>query len=397
MKSKNLLLITNSYPNQNWDVPTCAFVKDFVDSIKDDFNKIYIISPTPYFPKVLSNIQIVPYFFRQQAFFEDYKYDNVEVYFPKYLSLPFKYFRERNWDFAYRVSKKCIERNNIDFDLIHAHFTWVSWYVWIKVKKDYKKTLVVTGHWFDVYDLPFKNNFWKEKISYILDNADIITTVSKSNESYLKKLTNKGIEVIENWYDNKIFYKKEIWRKELNIMHDKKIILTVWRLVKIKNQKSLIYTCKELLKKREDFIMYIIWDWPLKSNLQSLINKNHLQSYIKLLWSKPHSDIPKYMNIADLFILPSYSESFGVVTIESLACWTPVISTINGWSEEIITSDDYGYLLKDPEDYKELANLIDKWLNKNWDEKAITTYAKENYTYDNLRKIYIKIYKDLIW
>ncbi len=393
---KNLLIITAWFPSENWDIPSTTFVKDYVDSIKFDFDKISIISPTPYFPKFLSKIDKIPHFFRQQSLFEDYSYDNVEIYFPKYLTVPIKFFREKNGDFAYKVSKKCIEKNNIKFDLIHSHFTWVSWYVWVKLKNDYNKKLVTTGHWFDVYDLPFKNNFWKEKISYVLDNSDVITTVSKSNESYLKKLTDKDIKVIENWYDNNIFYKQDIDRKDLNINHDKKIILTVWRLVKIKNQKSLIYACKELIKKREDYIFYIIWDWELKNELQQEIDDNNLQDYIKLLWAKPHDNIPKYMNMADLFLLPSYSESFWVVNIEALACWTPVISTVNGWSEEIIIDDDYWYLLEGPDDYIWLLKLIDKWLDKNWDEEKIINYAKYNYSYDRIWKKYLEIYNDLI-
>jgi teichuronic acid biosynthesis glycosyltransferase TuaC len=58
-----------------------------------------------------------------------------------------------------------------------------------------------------------------------------------------------------------------------------------------------------------------------------------------------------------MFVLPSLSESFGVVQLEAMACRKPVVATYNGGSEEIITSEEYG-LLCQPANPKELAEKI---------------------------------------
>ncbi len=76
------------------------------------------------------------------------------------------------------------------------------------------------------------------------------------------------------------------------------------------------------------------------------------------------------MNACDLFVLPSISESFGVVQIEALACGKPVVATRNGGSEEVITSDDYG-LLVDPANPNELREKIIEAPDKDWDREKI--------------------------
>jgi len=80
------------------------------------------------------------------------------------------------------------------------------------------------------------------------------------------------------------------------------------------------------------------------------------------------------MNACDLFVLPSISESFGVVQIEALACGKPVVATRNGGSEEVITSDDYG-LLVDPANPNELREKIIEAPDKDWDREKILVYV----------------------
>ena len=76
---------------------------------------------------------------------------------------------------------KIIQKEKIEFDLIHAHFIYPSGYVGAKLKERYDKPLIITGHGHDVYDLPFRDAEWNAKIKGILNKADHIITVSKSN------------------------------------------------------------------------------------------------------------------------------------------------------------------------------------------------------------------------
>jgi len=388
-KKRNLLVLTPCYPDSQWLVIWDPFVKTKVDLISENFDKVYIFSPRPYW------LEFLAYFFDIKPKLKNYKYKNIEIFYPNFFHLPIKYFREKIWSNQFKVVDDLIQKLNLKFDIIHSHFIWPSGYVWKKIKEKYGNKLIITGHWYDVYELPFRNSYWNNRIKDILRKADFITTVSKTNRSKLKKLWFSNIKIIPNWYNEDDFFyienKKQL-RLELNIKDNKKILLSVWNLVKQKNHKLLILACKELLKVRNDFICYIIWEWVLKKDLEKLINKNNLQNYVKLLWRKNHKDIAKYINISDLFILPSISESFWVVQVEAMACGVPVIATVNWWSEEIIKDNNLGFLLENNNDYKWLSDLINKWLEKKWEKDLIINYVKNNFSKKIIEKKYLEIY-----
>ena len=74
-------------------------------------------------------------------------------------------------------------------------------------------------------------------------------------------------------------------------------------------------------------------------------------------------DVEDIIPSCDLLVLPSFTESFGLVLIEALACGKPVIGSNVGGIKEIIT-EDVGLLI-DPNDSTDLANAIDRILTDN--------------------------------
>jgi glycosyltransferase involved in cell wall biosynthesis len=93
-------------------------------------------------------------------------------------------------------------------------------------------------------------------------------------------------------------------------------------------------------------------------------------------------------------VLPSYYEGNPTVLFESLACGIPFIGSKNGGMHEIISSDDYGFILNDPNNYIELAKLLNITLNKKWNYKKIIKYSK-NFSASNIAKKILKIYMEL--
>lgn len=385
MKNKNLLILCPSFPDSNNILYWWIFVKEYVKNIHKHFDNIYVFSSVPF----------LFWFTKKEKLCRDYSYDNIKVFYPRFFHLPIKYFREKIWDNQFRVTNKFIIKESIKFNMIHSHFIWPSWYVWMKLKEKYNKKLIITGHWYDVYDLPFENDYWSNKIKIILSKADEIITVSKSNLVKLNKLWFENIKIISNWYNSKNFYYiKDKFRikSNLNINHEKKIILTVWNLVWVKNQKALILACNELVKNREDFICYIIWDWVLKKDLQNLIDKNNLDGYVKLLWRKWHKDISMYMNISDVFVLPSFSEWNPTVVFEALACWLPVIWSNSAWGlPEIINTLSYWLILENPNNYIDLKVLLEKSFLIKYNKEKIINYSWQ-FDWDIIWKKYLKIY-----
>jgi len=352
-----ILILTNNFPNQNHYGNT--FVKSLVDRIAKVYDKVYVISAVPYFPrwaKVFLNNSNKPSYD-----FKNYCYENVEVYYPKFFTLPLESFRKKSGDNAAKSVIKCITQNNIEYDIIHSHFAWISGYIGMKLKEKSGKRHVLTAHGFDVYLLPFKNEFWKNQMRKVYGSADSLITVSNSNAEKLKELGYDS-KVIPNAFSEKF-------------EEPKKIILNIGNLVKIKNQINLINAANILKDKRTDFLIYVIGGGPEYKRLDKRINELRLNEYVKLTGPKANDEVAALLNKSDLLVISSYSESFGVTAIESLACGVPVVATINGGSEELILQNENGLLIKNPEDYEAMAKAIDTALNINWDKLKIKMYS----------------------
>ena len=100
-------------------------------------------------------------------------------------------------------------------------------------------------------------------------------------------------------------------------------------------------------------LLYYLWEISL--NVESKVENENI-SDVRFLGSR--SDVENIIPGCDVLVLPSFSESFGLVLIEALACGKPVIGSNVGGISEIIT-DDVGLLI-DPNDSSTLARAIDK-------------------------------------
>jgi len=295
--------------------------------------------------------------------------------------------------------KKYIETNNIEFDLIHAHFTWPSGYAGAKLKERFGVPLVITAHGYDVYDVPFRCKSWFDKIKFALDSADHIITVSKSNFQVLTEKLDVSIgklSVISNGFDSKLFRPMDKFeaRLKLGIPQDKKVLLNVANLVPVKGQKYLIESMKKIARVEDNVVLYIIGDGPLRKELETQIRRLNLEGTVRIVGARPHSEIPLWMNAADLFVLPSLSEGNPTVMFEALGVGLPFVGTTVGGVPEIITSEDYG-LLCPPKDPECLAEKILIALEKDWDREKIRKYA-ERFTWDSIVKKVLGVYSEVL-
>lgn len=382
--NKNLLIVCHSYR---------SFQKDMVEAMSKHFKNVYILV------RLNPIYNIIPIESLKTKTIK-YKIDltnkpsNIIIIPTNVFYLPFRFSQNNLGNNHFKAVDKQIQKYGVKFDLIHAHFTWSSGYVAAKLKEKYKVPAVVTAHGFDIYDLPFRDDEWKTKIEYVLNTADCIITVSNSNLRCIEKLdVDTPVKVISNGFNDKIFrpMNSEECRKNLNLPINKKIILTAGNLVEVKGHKYLIEAMREVINHKKNVLCIIIGSGKLKNKMENQISKCGLKDYIKLVGWEQHSKIPIWMNACDLFVLPSLRESFGVVQIEAMSCGKPVVATCNGGSEEIIISDNYGFLIP-PGNSKELGKSILRSLDKTWDENKIRSYA-EQFAWDKIINEIIDIYE----
>jgi len=379
--NKNLLVITPSYPDLNNVYIGGKFVKEQINIIKIFFNKIYIISPQPH------GVKTRLYINRQ------YCYDNVYVYYPRFVHIPITVYREKLGINFLKAINKILKGHDIYFDLIHAHFTWPSGYAASLLKEVYGYVkFVLTVH-------EDRNWFIKEYSSNDISiystwkKADAIIRVNKADTHLLQKI-NSNTYYIPNGYNPQKIYpmNKQLARKKLNIPTNKHILFTVGKIEKRKGYHILVRALDVLINKhRHKNIFCIIGgEGPYKKQLKSLIKKYDLKQYIWLSGFIEDAKLNFYYNAADIFVLPSYSEGNPTVMFEALGAGIPFVGTAVGGVPEIIISDEYGYLTK-PGDYVDLANKIIQALEKKWNRDKIVEYAKR-FTWQNIGYKIMEIY-----
>ncbi len=380
-REQNLLIIASAYPGRDESLMG-LFIKYQVAELKQYFKKVIVIAP------IFRSFG----FLKKDRICHDYTYDNIEVYYPRCIYIPIFWLSRVLIDNRLLVVEQIIEKYHIQFDIIHAHFTWPSGYIGVRLKENYGKPVVITihenGDWFDQevgMNHPLINIAWS--------SADALIRVNKKDVSVLKRYNEQAYSIPNGFSPAFHPIDTSIARERLGLPEDAKIIFTLGGLFKRKGFNYLIDAMEQVCSQRDSALCFIGGTGPERRSLQGQIDRLGLGEKVKLLGSLPGDQLTLWMNACDLFVLPSLSESFGVVQIEAMACGKPVVSARNRGSEEVIASDDYG-LLVEPANPDDLAEKILVALDREWNREAILTYA-ERFTWENVVKEILKLYAQL--
>ena len=389
LKDKNILYIVHNYN---------TFQKDPIEEAAKHFKRVYVLVRYKPISKIVNLIPINWLKKFEDSYVIDLRDlpDNVEVIKTPVWYLPYGIFYKWAGKSHYRSVEKIIKKFDIKFDLIHSHFIWTAGYVGMKLKQKYNKPLTITAHGYDIYDIPFQSNAWRGRIAEVLNSADELLTVSNFAKSFFKSFNiKKTPHVVYNGFNERLFsnVSKQEARRKLAFPKNKKIILTIGNLEKVKGYEVLIKALNIVAKKRKDFLCIHIGAGREEKKVRGLIKKYNLEKNVKLLGKKPHHELKDWYGICDFFVSPSWSETGPVVMFESLACGKAFIGTKVGSATDVINSEDYGKLTE-PGNHEELAKNIIWALDRDWDSDKISKYSKQFSWNNSVNKI-LKIYEKL--
>lgn len=150
-------------------------------------------------------------------------------------------------------------------------------------------------------------------------------------------------------------------------LEDKKVLLSVSRLVAKKNHVNVLKALPQVIEKIPNLSYLIIGQGEEENKIRMLIKELGLENYVKFLGYIEPSDTVPYFDLCDVFIMPSKTvgvdyESFGIVYLEANACDKPVIAGRSGGIGDAVIDGVTG-LMVDPEDIDEIANAVVRLLS----------------------------------
>ena len=261
-------------------------------------------------------------------------------------------------------AKKALENliKNEDIDIIHGHYLFPAGAAAVEVGNKHNIKTYVTAHGSDMFELYKSQPLIRPTIKNVLKNADGVFAVSNALRQEILKTGVEGIndktKISLNSVDINKFQDNmdSSFKNEFNI-NDKPIVLFIGNLIKRKNVDSLL-EAKKIAK--SDYYLVVVGDGPLFKKLNDKVQNENISDVI---FVGSRRDVENIIPSCDVLILPSFSESFGLVLIEALACGKPVIGSYVGGITEIIT-DDVG-LFVNPKDPSSIAKSIDEIINDN--------------------------------
>lgn len=188
----------------------------------------------------------------------------------------------------------------------------------------------------------------------ILKGAELITV----NSEYTKKQINNYLDLeskIEIVYPcpNVDYVQDEELVKKVKQSYglaDKRILLSVGRLVERKGMQNVIQLMPELILKYPDLIYIIIGSGDNLPELQRMIQTKKLESHVKVLTGVGNQELSAFYSLADIFIMPTIDdgidvEGFGIVYLEAGVFGKPVIATPVGGAREAVIHNETGLLV----------------------------------------------------
>jgi glycosyltransferase involved in cell wall biosynthesis len=263
--------------------------------------------------------------------------------------------------------KSYLRHNKVD--LMHIH-VWnpASCRYALKLAGRYNVPSVITEH--DPFKLPRIKMMIKRKL---LKKVSHVIAVSESNHKLLLNLfpelknrittIHNGIDV--TWFESQLLsftikHRDEHRKQNFNATKNSKIILSVAELHERKGIKYLIEAMPKVIENCPTCKLVLVGAGPEEASLKKLVKEKNLENHVVFLGFR--KDIPHIMKSADVFVLPSEKEAFGLVLIEAMAAELPIIASDVGGIPEIIENGTNGMLVP-PHDEDRIANAISKLLN----------------------------------
>ena len=308
----------------------------------------------------------------------------------------------------------------IKYDVIHSHY-WMSGLAAASLSDAWGGTPIV--HMFHTLG-EMKNRIARTEEEregeyridgekQVLRRADrvVVATVAELTQLRFLYKANGNMVVIPPGVDVSHFYPipADEAKMYVGLKPEDRMVLFVGRIEPLKGVDTLIQamSCLQLKEKNRPVHLAIIGGDPGASpeemtvemaRLQKLCDDLSVDQTVVFLGKRDQDKLPYYYSAAQLVVMPSHYESFGMVALEAMACGTPVIASEVGGLAYLVRDGETGFTIPDQEP-EELCDKISWLLNDRELHETMSARAVEyaqDYAWEKIAKQIVEVYKGLV-
>ena len=310
----------------------------------------------------------------------------------------------------------------IRYDLIHSHY-WMSGIAARQLKERWNVPIVHMFHTLGLMknrvaqsEAEMEGEYRTQGERQVLDFADSIIAATLAEESqlqFLYRANKEKISIIPPGVDISHFYpiSQDEAKSVVGIPARDPMLLFVGRIEPLKGIDTLIRAIAHMRRtgvtdQYPHYLAIIGGDPGVDTSvmnsemgrLQALCAELGLQDMVIFLGKRSQSSLPYYYSAADVLIMPSYYESFGMVALEAMACGTPVVASQVGGLAFLIQDGVTGFVVPGG-DHLALSDRLTQLLSqpelrRRLGEQA-AAYAQE-YSWENITSRILELYHEVL-
>lgn len=364
------------------------FVADQVLATRDAV-EWSVIAPVPWVPRLAATAFGKPYVHGDESF------EGIVVRHPRHLMLPKRMLYATVADAMAAASepgfRDAVREVNARF--VHGHELYPGGAAARRLARKAGLPYVVTTHGLDVY-LNLDNPAWRAEITAtVRDAAAVIAVAPKLAADVVELLgANPGKTlIIPNTYEVDLFRFAE------RPAHSGPVrLVSVGRLSSEKGHDVLLRALSTLTAEGGDLALTIVGDGPERSRLTELAVALGVAERVRFTGVLTGRELAAELAAADLSVLPSRSEGFGVAVIEAMATGLPVVATRSGGPETIIDAET-GVLVATDDPAALAAGLADAVARlASFDRAAIAARATARYAPAAVGERLVRLYREVL-
>lgn len=300
------------------------------------------------------------------------------------------------------------EEHGLQYDVVHSHY-WLSGWVGSFLRRRWRVPHVAMFHTLgEVKNRAHRGEREAEQRikteRQVVAVADRIVAGSAEEKRQLVRLYGAQphkVEVIPCGVDLDLFRPMDkVTARDILGFTEPKIVLFVGRIEPLKGVDILLNALPQLREDGEVRVVVAGGDSQSGKEmmrLRTLAMELGIEPNVTFLGSVPHTRLPYYYNAADVCVIPSYYESFGMVAVEAMACGTPVVAARVGGLQSTVRDGETGFLIPwhCPEPFAERLELLlgNEALQQNFGLAARTT--AENFSWSLVAQQVMGLYESL--